>query len=106
MTTVVITTNIATFDRDDREVALAAIAQENQRRSLLTPPGTPLPFATAQEMRASYQTIMADRVMAVHQAGVRTITSNNVTVRQIIEAARNPNTTDAQRAAMLAAATQ
>ena len=106
MSTVTISTVIQTFSQSDRAVALAAINEENQRRSLLTPPGTPLLFSTAQEIRASYQTIMADRVMAVHQAGVRTITSNNVTVRQIIEAARNPNTTDAQRAAMLAAATQ
>jgi len=77
MTTVTIATTIQTFDRDDRDVALAEIAKENQRRSLLTPPGTPLPFSTAQEMRSSYQTIMAERVMAVHQAGVKAIAANN-----------------------------
>lgn len=103
MTTVTITTNIATFDRDDREVANAAIAQENQRRALLTPPGTPLPNSTAAEMRTSYQTIMADRVMAVHQAGIKAITANNTTVRQIRDAAMVA--TDAQRAAALAALT-
>lgn len=46
---------------------------------------------------------MADRVMAVHRAGIQAITANNVTVRQIIEAAKKPETTDAQRAAALAA---
>jgi hypothetical protein len=103
MTTVTISTNIATFDRDDREVANAAIEAENQRRSLMTPPGTPLPNSTAAEMRASYQTIMADRVMAVHQAGIKSITANNTTVRQIRDAAMVA--TDAQRAAALAALT-
>ena len=103
MTTVTIATTIQTFDRDDREVALAAIAQENQRRALQAPPGTPLAFSTPQEIRASYQTIMADRVMSVHQAGIKAITANNTTVRQIRDAAMTA--TDAQRTAALAALT-
>lgn len=103
MTTVTIATVIQTFDREDREVAATAIAAENARRAALTPPGTALPFSTAQEIRQSYQTIMADRVMAVHLAGVKAISANNITVKQIREAAMNA--TDAQRAAALAALT-
>ena len=103
MSTVTISTVIQTFSAADRSVALAAIAEENQRLASLTPPGTPLPFATALEIRTSYQTIMADRVMAVHLAGVRAIATSNATVRQIRDAALVA--TDAQRTAALTALT-
>jgi hypothetical protein len=103
MSTVTISTVIQTFSAADRAVALAAIAEENQRLASLTPPGTPLPFVTAQEIRASYQTIMADRVMAVHRAGVRAIATSNTTVRQIRDAALVA--TDAQRTEALTALT-
>jgi len=69
----------------------------------LTPPGTPLPFATAQEMRASYQTIMAERLRASHLSAVAAVATSNATVRQIRDAA--VVATDAQRAAALAALT-
>ena len=102
ITTVTITTNIATFDRDDRDAAMKAIADENVRRTAASLPT--LPSSTAAEMRASYQTIMAARLMVAHQANVEAANVSNVTVKQIVDAAKRAS--DAQRAAMLAAGPQ
>lgn len=101
ITTVTITTNIATFDRDDALAARAVITADNVRRAAASLPL--LPLATAAEMRTSYQTIMAARLMAAHLANVESATVNNATVRQIVDAAKVA--TDAQRTAALAALT-
>jgi len=54
-------------------------------------------------MRASYQTIMAARLMVAHLANVESATVSNVTVKAIRDAALVA--TDAQRTAALAALT-
>jgi len=94
--------NIATFDRDDRDAAMKAIADENVRRAAASLPA--LPSTTALEMKTSYQTIMAARLMVAHLANVEAANVSNVTVKQIVDAAKRA--TDPQRAAMLAAGPQ
>jgi len=101
ISTVTITANIATFDRDDALAARAVIAQDNVRRAAANLPL--LPSTTAAEMRASYQTIMAARLMVAHLANVESATVSNVTVKAIRDAALVA--TDAQRTAALAALT-
>ncbi len=78
------------------------IADENVRRAAASQPA--LPSATPQEMDSSYQTIMAARLMVAHLANVEAANVSNVTVKQIVDAAKRA--TDAQRAAMLAAGPQ
>jgi len=79
------------------------IEKENIRRAGLATPLPALPLSTANERRTSYQTIMAQRLMAMHLANVQAASIGNTTVKQIREAAMVA--TDAQRAAALAALT-
>lgn len=81
---------------------MKVIADENVRRTAASLPT--LPSSTAAEIRASYQTIMAARLMVAHIANVEAANVSNVTVKQIVDAAKRA--TDAQRAAMLAAGPQ
>ena len=103
MTTVTITTNIATFDRDDMAAAVMVIERENVRRAALPVPLPALPLSTAQERRTSYQTIMAGHLLRLHLANIQIAAISNTTVKQIRDAAMGAS--DAQRAAALTALT-
>lgn len=101
MATLVITVNATgTADEEDRRAMNLAIDRENEIRAAQTPPGTPLPKSTAAERKASYETILAPRIMSAHlslirEAGESTL-FRNLKPRWDIA-------TDAQRAAAAAA---
>lgn len=59
-----------TVTADDQIAARHAIFLENRRRSLLTPPVTPLLFSTPAELKASYLSILTSRVTARHLTNV------------------------------------
>lgn len=53
-------------DASDILAARHIIFLENQRRSRLTPPGAPLPFANAAQIKASYLGLLLDQITAQH----------------------------------------
>lgn len=57
-------------DADDVLGARRAIAIENQRRASLVPPGTPLPFATNPQIKASTLTAYLQLVANEHAANI------------------------------------
>lgn len=57
-------------DADDILAARREINAENQRRAVQDPPGTPLPFATGPELKASYLTLRLLGVTAAHLAAI------------------------------------
>lgn len=64
---VIFTVNFTgTPDGDDVLSARHAVFLENRMRSQLTPPGTPLPFSTPAELKASYLAILTARVTIFH----------------------------------------
>jgi hypothetical protein len=55
---------------------------ENVRRAALDPPGTPLPFGTNQEKKASYLTSMLQVVLAAHGSYRSQVTRVDYTTRK------------------------
>lgn len=58
----------------DAEDALGArhiIFLENQRRAALTPPGTPLPFATPAQVKSSYLSVLLATVASAHSSYIQ-----------------------------------
>jgi len=55
-----------TVTADDQLAARHIIFLENQRRAALTPPGTPLPTATALNVRDSYLEVLTATLTSAH----------------------------------------
>lgn len=55
-----------TVEADDILAARHIIFLENQRRSRLSPPGAPLPFANAAQIKASYLGLLLAQITAQH----------------------------------------
>lgn len=53
-------------DSEDVLAARHIIFLENQRRSRLTPPGTPLPFSNAAQIKAGYLGLLLAQITAQH----------------------------------------
>jgi len=66
MTTLAITVNVSNPDTEDRQTMEFYIKEENTRRAALTPPGTPLPLATAPERKASYEVLLSQAAADMH----------------------------------------
>jgi len=66
MTTLAITVNVSNPDAEDRQTMEYCIKEENTRRAALDPPGTPLPFATASERKASYEVLLSQAAAEMH----------------------------------------
>lgn len=76
----------------DRDAGKYMIGLENERRAALTPPGAPLPFATAAEIKTSYEAVFNAIVQAAHLGHIAAAAENNATARQIREALKNSPT--------------
>lgn len=59
-----------TPDADDILAARREVDAENKRRAAQSPPGTPLPFATGADLKASYLTLRLASVTAAHLAAI------------------------------------
>jgi hypothetical protein len=71
MTTLVLTTNVATPDAEDRRAMEFIIGLENTRRAALTPPGTPLVFSTAAERKTAYETCLNALMISAHASYIK-----------------------------------
>lgn len=96
--------NASNFSNQDTQAAIYYIEQENLRRAALTSPGTPLPLATAQERKNSYEIVLTDILTAAHLGHLTIAAENNATARQIREALKG-SPTQAQLNAALAGLT-
>lgn len=94
--------NASNFSNADTQAAIYYIEQENLRRAALIPPGTPLPMATAQEQKQSYEIVLTDILKAAHLGHLTIAAENNATSKQIHQALKN-SPTQAQLNAALAA---
>jgi hypothetical protein len=59
-----------TPDADDVLAARQVVFQENKDRAMLTPPGAVLPTSTTAELKASYLSLLQERVMLRHQNNI------------------------------------
>lgn len=59
-----------TPNSDDNLAARYAITVENMARSSTVPPGTPLPFDTPGNVKASYLTILINAVTGLHNSNI------------------------------------
>jgi len=66
MTTLAISVQVSNPDAEDRLAMEYYIKEENTRRATLTPPGTPLPFSTAAERKASYEVLFNQSAADMH----------------------------------------
>lgn len=85
---------------NDKLAATKIVEEENARRALEEPPGTPLPYATLQELAASYETVLASIVEKAHNGWAESAK------REALESTVKDlwlNATDAQRQAAIAA---
>lgn len=98
--------NASNFSNQDTQAAIYYIEQENLRRAALTPPGVPLPLATTQERKNSYEIVLTDILLAAHLGHLTIAAENNATAKQIIQLLKSATPpTQAQLNAMLAAGT-
>lgn len=85
----------------DREAAEYAIDKYNEFLAAQETPGTPLPKGTLQEVAASYETVLADKAVRLHEVHAAAAAKQKLdtqNVKQLWDGA-----TDAQRAAAVAA---
>lgn len=66
MNVVILVTYTGTADSDDALAARHAVFIENRTRAAATPPGTPLPFSTPAELKASYLIVLGQAVTKFH----------------------------------------
>lgn len=98
--------NASSFSNADTQTAIYYIEQENLRRAALTPPVTPLPLATGQEQKQSYEIVLTEILKAAHLGHLAIAAENNATAKQIIQLLKSATPpTQSQLNAMLAAGT-
>lgn len=97
--------NISALNPRDQQTAAWMVKQENERRSALTPPVSPLPSATGGEIESSYEAVLVRIVTSAHASYIQQEAEANGPNQQSFKDAFS-TATPAQRAAALAALMQ
>lgn len=98
------TVNATNFSNPDTATALYMIGLRNATLAAQTPPGTPLPTGTNQEVKVSYESLLAEAVLSLHENWKADAAANNATAKQILQILKG-SPSQAQLNAMLAAGT-